>query len=42
VRDVPLARIIVGTLPYVFIMAAVLLLVGVFPELATFLPTRIR
>ncbi len=42
VRDVPLARIIVGTMPYVFIMAAVLLLVGIFPELATFLPTRIR
>lgn len=42
VGDVPLTRIIVGTMPYVFIMAAVLLLVGVFPELATFLPTKIR
>mgnify|MGYP001556032738 CR=1 FL=1 len=42
VEDVPLTRIIVGTMPYVFIMAAVLLLVGVFPELAIFLPQHIR
>ncbi|NYT36877.1 TRAP transporter large permease subunit [Allopusillimonas soli] len=42
VEDVPLTRIIAGTLPYVIIMAAVLLLVGVFPDLATYLPQHIR
>lgn len=42
VEDVPLTRIIAGTLPYVFIMAAILLLVGVFPSLATFLPAHVR
>lgn len=42
VGDVPLTRIIVGTMPYVFIMAAVLLLVGIFPDLATFLPHSFR
>ena len=35
--DVPLRRIVFGTLPYVFIMAAVLLLVGVFPQLTRLL-----
>jgi C4-dicarboxylate transporter DctM subunit len=40
VGNVPLTRIMVGATPYVFIMAAVLLLVGLFPELATFLPNR--
>jgi len=31
--DVPLRRIVMGTLPYVFLMAAVLALIGVFPGL---------
>ena len=31
--DVPLRRIVLGTLPYVFIMAAMLALVGFFPPL---------
>jgi len=31
--DVPLRRIVFGTLPYVFIMAAVLILIAVFPNL---------
>ena len=31
--DVPLRRIVLGTLPYVFIMAAMLALVGFFPQL---------
>ncbi len=35
--DVPLRRIVMGTLPYVFIMAAVLALVGVFPQLTRIL-----
>jgi C4-dicarboxylate transporter DctM subunit len=42
VEDVTLSRIIAGTMPYVFIMGAVLLLVAVFPELATFLPAHVR
>jgi C4-dicarboxylate transporter DctM subunit len=42
VEDVPLARIISGAMPYVFIMGAILLLVAVFPALATFLPAHIR
>lgn len=42
VKDVPLTRIIVGTMPYVFIMAIVLLLVGIFPDLVTFLPMNTR
>jgi len=40
--DVKFVRIIFGTLPYVFIMAGILALVGVFPSLATFLPGNIR
>jgi len=36
--DVPLRRIVLGTLPYVFIMMAVLALIGVFPSLSTMLP----
>lgn len=35
--DVPLRRIVMGTLPYVFIMAGVLALVGVFPGLTSLL-----
>ncbi len=35
--DVPLHRIVMGTLPYVFIMAAVLALVAVFPALTSVL-----
>ena len=35
--DVPLRRIVVGTLPYVAIMMAVLILVGVFPQLTALL-----
>ncbi|MDR8395352.1 TRAP transporter large permease [Paraburkholderia sp. USG1] len=35
--DVPLRRIVLGTLPYVFIMAMVLGLIGVFPQLTTML-----
>lgn len=31
--DVPLRRIVFGTLPYVFIMAGVLILIAVFPQL---------
>lgn len=42
VEDVPLARIIVGTIPYVFIMALVLMLVGIFPDLATYLPYHVK
>ena len=36
--DVKLTHIMIGALPYVFIMACVLALVAVFPGLATFLP----
>jgi C4-dicarboxylate transporter DctM subunit len=35
--DVPLRRIVMGTLPYVAIMMAVLILVGVFPRLTALL-----
>ncbi|MGF6507906.1 TRAP transporter large permease [Paraburkholderia sp. 32] len=35
--DVPLRRIVLGTLPYVFIMAGVLALIGVFPQLTSLL-----
>ena len=42
VDDVPLPRIIAGTMPYVFIMAGVLALVALFPELALFLPAQVR
>ena len=35
--DVPLRRIVFGTLPYVFIMAAVLVLVAAFPQLTQLL-----
>lgn len=35
--DVPLRRIVLGTLPYVFIMMSVLALIGVFPSLSTML-----
>lgn len=35
VPDVKLARIILGALPYVFIMAAVLALIAIFPSIAT-------
>jgi C4-dicarboxylate transporter DctM subunit len=35
--DVPLRRIVLGTLPYVFIMAGVLALIGVFPRLTSLL-----
>jgi C4-dicarboxylate transporter DctM subunit len=35
VPDVKLGRIIVGALPYVFIMAAVLALIAIFPSIAT-------
>jgi C4-dicarboxylate transporter DctM subunit len=35
--DVPLRRIVLGTLPYVFIMMGVLALIGVFPSLSTML-----
>lgn len=37
--DVPLRRIVLGTLPYVFIMAMVLALIGVFPQLTMLIPT---
>lgn len=40
--DVPLRRIVFGTLPYVFIMASVLALIGIFPALATFLTGAVR
>lgn len=42
IRDVSLSKIIAGTMPYVFIMAAVLILVGIFPSLALFLPLHIK
>lgn len=42
VGNVPLTRIMVGAMPYVFIMAAVLLLLGIFPDLVTFLPHSFR
>ncbi|MBP6018189.1 MAG: TRAP transporter large permease [Burkholderiaceae bacterium] len=42
VEDVPLSRIIAGTMPYVFIMALVLVLVGIFPDLATYLPYHVK
>src|SRR5690606_15241998 len=42
VEDVPLTRIIRGTLPYVFLMAVVLVLVGIFPDLALFLPEHVK
>lgn len=42
VRDVPLEKIIRGTLPYVLIMVAVLALVAVFPQLATGLVGNVR
>ncbi|HJV84976.1 MAG TPA: TRAP transporter large permease [Noviherbaspirillum sp.] len=42
VRDVPLSRIIAGTMPYVLIMAVVLALVAIFPPLATGLAGSIR
>lgn len=35
--DVPLRRIVLGTLPYVFIMAMVLALIGLFPGLTSLL-----
>jgi C4-dicarboxylate transporter DctM subunit len=35
--DVPLRRIVLGTLPYVFIMATVLALIGIFPQLTMLL-----
>jgi C4-dicarboxylate transporter, DctM subunit len=35
VPDVKLGRIIIGALPYVFIMAAVLALIAIFPSIAT-------
>lgn len=35
--DVPLRRIVLGTLPYVFIMMGVLALIGVFPSVSTML-----
>lgn len=35
--DVPLRRIVLGTLPYVFIMAMVLALIGIFPQLTMLL-----
>ena len=38
--DVPLRRIVLGTLPYVFIMAGVLPLVGIFPGLTSSLTGR--
>jgi C4-dicarboxylate transporter DctM subunit len=38
--DVPLRRIVLGTLPYVFIMAGVLALVAVFPGLTSLLEPR--
>lgn len=40
--DVKFIRIIIGALPYVFIMVGVLALVAVFPGLATLLPASIR
>ncbi len=42
VEDVPLSRIIAGTMPYVLIMAIVLVMVGVVPELATYLPHHLK
>jgi len=42
VRDVPLGRIIAGTMPYVFIMASVLMLVALFPGMATILIEGVR
>ncbi|MDT3677632.1 MAG: TRAP transporter large permease subunit [Burkholderiaceae bacterium] len=42
VRDVPLEKIIRGTLPYVLIMVGVLALVAIFPQLATALGERVR
>ncbi|MPW21624.1 TRAP transporter large permease subunit [Paraburkholderia sp. CNPSo 3157] len=35
--DVPLRRIVLGTLPYVFIMAGVLALIGIYPQLTMLL-----
>ncbi|SEJ79296.1 TRAP transporter large permease subunit [Paraburkholderia diazotrophica] len=35
--DVPLRRIVLGTLPYVFIMAGVLALIGICPQLTMLL-----
>ncbi|NYT58824.1 TRAP transporter large permease subunit [Alcaligenaceae bacterium] len=42
VEDVALTRIIRGTLPYVFLMAIVLVLIGIFPDLALFLPEHVK
>jgi len=42
VEDVPLTRIIRGTMPYVLLMAIVLVLVGIFPDLALFLPEHVK
>lgn len=39
--DVPLRRIVLGTLPYVFLMACVLALIALVPELATYLGSRV-
>ncbi len=39
--DVPLRRIVFGTLPYVFIMAAVLVLIAVFPQLTHLLHGKV-
>lgn len=40
--DVPLRRIVLGTLPYVFLMACVLALIALVPELATYLGSAVR
>ena len=39
--DVPLARIMWGTLPYVFCMMFAIVVLCVFPEIATWLPDRL-
>jgi len=40
--DVPLRRIVFGTLPYVFIMMGVLALIALVPSLATYLGNTVR
>jgi len=40
--DVPLRRIVFGTLPYVFIMAAVLILIAAFPNLTRLLHASVQ
>ncbi|MHB1044283.1 MAG: TRAP transporter large permease [Eubacteriales bacterium] len=42
VKDIPLGKIISGTMPYVVLMAAAIALVAIFPSLALWLPSMMR